>query len=77
LGIEGEEKDWDFGTGAGMYVDATNDPWTKGYFMYSYITKGTRQLPVLNFRELPSLLSQHCPEIDLTRQSITGHSMGG
>jgi len=66
LGIEGEDKDWDFGTGAGMYVDATQEPWTKGYFMYSYIVK-----------ELPTLISQNFPSIDLTRQSITGHSMGG
>jgi len=66
LGIEGEEPDWDFGTGAGMYVDATQAPWTTGYFMYSYITK-----------ELPALLAQYLPKLDMSRQSITGHSMGG
>jgi hypothetical protein len=37
--IEGEDDSWDFGTGAGFYVDATEDKWKKNYRMYSYITK--------------------------------------
>jgi S-formylglutathione hydrolase FrmB len=37
--IEGEEDSWDFGTGAGFYVDATEDKWKKNYRMYSYITR--------------------------------------
>ncbi|KAI4800557.1 hypothetical protein KUCAC02_009622, partial [Chaenocephalus aceratus] len=37
--IEGEDESWDFGTGAGFYVDATEDPWKKNYRMYSYITE--------------------------------------
>jgi S-formylglutathione hydrolase len=37
--IEGEDDNWDFGTGAGFYVDATEEKWKKHYRMYSYITK--------------------------------------
>lgn len=37
--IEGEEDSWDFGTGAGFYVDATEDKWKQNYRMYSYVTK--------------------------------------
>ena len=37
--IEGEDDSWDFGTGAGFYVDATQSPWNKNYQMYSYIHK--------------------------------------
>jgi S-formylglutathione hydrolase FrmB len=37
--IEGEDDSWDFGTGAGFYVDATEDKWKTNYRMYSYITK--------------------------------------
>lgn len=35
--VEGEDESWDFGTGAGFYVDATEDPWKTNYRMYSYI----------------------------------------
>lgn len=37
--IEGEDESWDFGTGAGFYVDATQDPWKTNYRMYSYVTE--------------------------------------
>ena len=37
--IDGEEDSWDFGTGAGFYVDATEKPWNENYRMYSYVTK--------------------------------------
>lgn len=37
--IEGEDESWDFGTGAGFYVDATQEPWKNNYRMYSYITE--------------------------------------
>ena len=37
--IEGEEDSWDFGTGAGFYVDATEEKWKTNYRMYSYVTK--------------------------------------
>lgn len=40
--IDGENDDWDFGTGAGFYVDATEEKWKKHYRMYSYITKEVR-----------------------------------
>ena len=64
-GIEGEDDSYDFGTGAGFYVDATEAPWSTNYRMYSYIVN---ELPELVFNELPAN-----PE----RQGITGHSMGG
>ncbi|MBD1850035.1 S-formylglutathione hydrolase [Leptolyngbya sp. FACHB-711] len=64
-GILGEEDDWDFGTGAGFYVDATQEPWKPHYRMYSYVTQ-----------ELPALLAAHFP-IQPDRQGIFGHSMGG
>ncbi|AMG73521.1 S-formylglutathione hydrolase [Sphingopyxis granuli] len=57
---------WDFGLGAGFYVDATVEPWAKNYRMRSYIED-----------ELPSLLLRHFPMADMTRQGISGHSMGG
>lgn len=63
-GIEGEETGWDFGTGAGFYIDATSAKYAKNYRMYSFVTL-----------ELPSLLSTL--PIDFSRHSITGHSMGG
>jgi S-formylglutathione hydrolase len=65
-GIEGEDDSWDFGTGAGFYLDATNAPWSANYRMYSYITK-----------ELPALLTQHYPAIEMDRLGLFGHSMGG
>lgn len=64
-GIEGEDDDYDFGTGAGFYVDATESPWSANYRMYSYVT-----------RELPALIGANFP-VDMNRQGITGHSMGG
>ncbi|GAB7358484.1 hypothetical protein MBLNU230_g2548t1 [Neophaeotheca triangularis] len=66
LNIAGEDDSYDFGSGAGFYVDATRDPWSKGYKMYSYITK-----------ELPEALTSSFKELDGKRMSITGHSMGG
>lgn len=66
LKIEGEDDAYDFGSGAGFYVDATREPWSKGYKMYSYITK-----------ELPEALFSSFKELDSSRVSITGHSMGG
>jgi hypothetical protein len=66
LQIQGEDDAYDFGSGAGFYVDATKEPWTKGYNMYSYITK-----------ELPETLFKEFKELDGSRVSITGHSMGG
>ena len=65
LDLPGEHDDWDFGSGAGFYVNATEAPWKDHYRMYDYVTE-----------ELPALLANHEP-IDTTRASITGHSMGG
>lgn len=63
--IEGEDDGWDFGTGAGFYVDATEDKWKTNYRMYSYVTK-----------ELPALVTGNFPVL-ADKMSITGHSMGG
>ncbi len=52
-GIPGEDDSWDFGTGAGFYVDATNPTWSTNYRMYSYITK-----------ELTEVLEAHFPVLD-------------
>ncbi len=65
LDLPGEADDWDFGTGAGFYVDATVEPWSKHYRMYSYVVE-----------ELPALIGQHFPA-NTKRQGIMGHSMGG
>ena len=56
---------YDFGQGAGFYVDATETPWSANYRMWSYVTD-----------ELPSLVASEFP-VDVDRQGITGHSMGG
>jgi S-formylglutathione hydrolase len=56
---------WDFGLGAGFYVDATEQPWARHYRMERYVAD-----------ELPALVADHFP-IDRTRQGISGHSMGG
>jgi len=59
------EGAWDFGLGAGFYVDATEEPWSRHYRMWSYVTG-----------ELPELVGTEFP-VDMDRQGITGHSMGG
>ncbi len=56
---------WDFGLGAGFYVNATQDPWARHYRMYDYIAE-----------ELPQLVEAGFP-VDPQRKSIFGHSMGG
>ena len=66
LDIKGEDDSYDFGSAAGFYVDATKKPWSEGYKMYSYITK-----------ELPNAIFSNFKELDSSRVSITGHSMGG
>ncbi|KAM0754093.1 carbohydrate esterase family 1 protein [Meredithblackwellia eburnea MCA 4105] len=65
-GIEGEDKDWDFGTGAGFYLNATSETYAKNYNMYDFVTS-----------ELPSVLKEAGFPLDLSRSSIFGHSMGG
>ncbi|GAB4366557.1 MAG: S-formylglutathione hydrolase [Elainellaceae cyanobacterium] len=64
-GIPGEDDDWDFGTGAGFYLNATQDPWRKHYQMYGYVTQ-----------ELPQLIAENF-SVQTDRQGIFGHSMGG
>jgi len=63
-----DDKDgaWDFGLGAGFYLNATQEPWAKHYQMYDYITQ-----------ELPALIGKHFQHLDLSRCAISGHSMGG
>lgn len=65
LGLPGEDDSWDFGTGAGFYLDAEAEPWRQNYRMYSYVT-----------RELPALVEANFP-VDAARRGIFGHSMGG
>ncbi|GHC70533.1 S-formylglutathione hydrolase [Limoniibacter endophyticus] len=64
-GIADEPDNWQMGKGAGFYLDATQAPWSKHYQMYSYITE-----------ELPALIADNFP-VDMNRQGIFGHSMGG
>lgn len=64
-GIADEKDNWQFGSGAGFYVDATQEPFAKNYRMYSYVTE-----------ELPALIAANFPA-DMSRQAIFGHSMGG
>lgn len=63
--VPDELTNWQMGKGAGFYLDATQTPWSEHYQMYSYITE-----------ELPAFVSQHF-RIDMSRQGIFGHSMGG
>ena len=58
--------DYDFGQGAGFYVDATQTPWAEHFHMRTYIEE-----------ELPALLTEQFPMADMGAQGITGHSMGG
>ncbi|MDT3382119.1 S-formylglutathione hydrolase [Labrys neptuniae] len=64
-GVPDEKDNWQFGSGAGFYLDATQEPYARNYRMYSYLTQ-----------ELPALIGEHFPA-DMARQSIFGHSMGG
>lgn len=59
------EDNWQIGKGAGFYVDATEAPWKRNYQMYSYIVE-----------ELPGIIARAFP-VDMGRQGIFGHSMGG
>ena len=64
-GIPGEDEDWDFGTGAGFYLDATEAPWSAHYRMESHVA-----------RELPGWVEADFPILP-GRRGIMGHSMGG
>ncbi len=64
-GVPGDpDGAWDFGLGAGFYVNATEEPWRRHYRMYDYVVE-----------ELPALVEAHFPVSDA--RSISGHSMGG
>ncbi|HTF96855.1 MAG TPA: S-formylglutathione hydrolase [Cellvibrio sp.] len=64
LNLPGESDSYDFGNGAGFYLNATQEPWKHHYRMYDYITS-----------ELPALVNNHFPLNG--KESISGHSMGG
>ncbi|MCF3639754.1 S-formylglutathione hydrolase [Rhizobium sp. TRM95111] len=63
--VPDELTNWQMGKGAGFYLDATEAPWAEHYRMYSYVTE-----------ELPALVAGHF-RVDMARQGIFGHSMGG
>ncbi|CAH0557732.1 unnamed protein product [Brassicogethes aeneus] len=65
LNIPGDSESWDFGVGAGFYINATQSPWKDNYRMFSYITK-----------ELIEIVNSNFPVAE-GKQSIMGHSMGG
>ncbi len=64
-GVPDEPDNWQFGFGAGFYLDATQEPYAANYRMYSYLTQ-----------ELSALIGKEFPA-DMSRQGIFGHSMGG
>lgn len=64
-GLDGATGDWEFGEGAGFYLDATQAPWSRHFRMHSYVAD-----------ELPALIAAHFPA-DPERQGVCGHSMGG
>ncbi|QLC20813.1 S-formylglutathione hydrolase [Parasphingopyxis sp. CP4] len=61
-----DDDGYDFGQGAGFYVDASEAPWSENFRMRSYVES-----------ELPALIGPEFPMADMRRQAITGHSMGG
>jgi S-formylglutathione hydrolase len=63
--LPGDADNWDFGQGAGFYVDATEAPWSTNYRMYSYVT-----------RELPQVVTSNLPALT-GAAGVFGHSMGG
>lgn len=65
LGLPGEDDDWDFGSGAGFYLNATQAPWAGHYNMEDYVIK-----------ELPALINQNFPTLPKVI-GVSGHSMGG
>ncbi|MGB2121957.1 MAG: S-formylglutathione hydrolase [Candidatus Puniceispirillaceae bacterium] len=60
-----DEESWQFGSGAGFYVDATEPPYDANYRMYSYVLE-----------DLPAVVAANFP-VDMSREGIFGHSMGG
>jgi S-formylglutathione hydrolase len=64
--LPGDRESWDFGIAAGFYLDATQEPWSKHYRMYSYVVD-----------ELPAIVAANFKTADIERAGIMGHSMGG
>tara|TARA_R110001592_G_scaffold34005_8_gene117185 strand:- start:798 stop:1559 length:762 start_codon:yes stop_codon:yes gene_type:complete len=64
VNLPGEDDSYDFGSGAGFYINATEQPWAPHYRMYDYVVK-----------ELPQLIENELPVTD--KRSVSGHSMGG
>ncbi|KAG8928206.1 hypothetical protein FRC02_007235 [Tulasnella sp. 418] len=65
-GVEGEDADWDFGTGAGFYINASVEKFSRHYNMYSHIVD-----------EIPQVIQTLAIPLDTKKSSIFGHSMGG
>ncbi len=65
VNLPGEDDSYDFGSGAGFYLNAARAPWDRHYRMYDYVVD-----------ELPALVARHFP-VDGARAAISGHSMGG
>ena len=65
LNLPGQDDSYDFGTGAGFYLNAVRAPWDANYRMYDYVVD-----------ELPALVNENFP-VDSSRTAISGHSMGG
>lgn len=65
VALQGDRDSWDFGQGAGFYVDATEAPWSRHYRMFSYVTA-----------ELPEVIESQFPAMS-DRRGVFGHSMGG
>jgi S-formylglutathione hydrolase len=63
--VNGDQDSWDFGVGAGFYVNATEPGWSEHYQMYDYVSE-----------ELPELINRNFP-VNSERMAISGHSMGG
>ena len=63
--VPDEKDNWQFGSGAGFYLDATMEPYKENYNMYSYIKD-----------ELPELITEKF-DFNMSRQGVFGHSMGG
>lgn len=64
VAVPGQDDSYDLGSGAGFYVNAVRDPWSRHYQMYDYVT-----------RELPTLVESELPVTD--GRAVSGHSMGG
>lgn len=83
VNLPGEDESYDFGSGAGFYVNASNAPWSKHYKYIVHMVKVSKILKLFHLRmydyitrELPELVAGLFP-VNGEKMSITGHSMGG